>query len=868
MKKFYLIICVVFIAITASSQVESDFERFKREQEEGLQKEREKFQQYKEARDKEFADYLKQEWENFQLFKAGEPISLPGPEEIPVIPEDVIPEVPLVEIPAINIKPIKQPIPIDISIKPKPLPIIEKPLPIRDIHKTELSFYGTQIKIDFPKSMLNISVKAVTETEIAKFWEDVSNSDYEHLIELLWDIRNDLALNDFAYYKLVENLTEKISKSKNQAKLMTWFILNKSGYNVRAGYNGNDIHLLIPVSNQLYGLSFYTFDNTKYYLFDKDVRSIKTYQGNYPEANRIMDFNVYTTPLFAEKKQTRELEFFYEGKQHRIFIDYNKNHIDFYNDYPQGDIKIFFDAGMSPTAQSSLIANFDSLLFSMSETEATSFLLRFTQTAFEYATDEEQFGVERYFFAEELLHYPFSDCEDRSVFFAYMIQEFLQLPVIGLHYPGHIATAVNFSEDINGVFFMHDNKKFVVCDPTYVNAPIGLAMPEFNNAKVTLIALENTGADIHEYAEIWAELHKNGIYRFNNTSDIFKQTENLYFLCGFLADTVKIGGRSFFPKENETNVLLMITDAKSNIKHYKIISVAGKAFIYGIEMINNQLFVSGNYSEALMVDNQSIKTEATREFFIAAFNPDLKPLWIKNTGIKHENPDESVFFELTTDFNGEKSDLSFISEHSYFDQQPILKTGKDKLLFTANFDGINPRLIDNEIYTRRNAFQYAQTVKGLYEYYLEQFYGKEIAGLFAFLTTMQGGNIKITGKELLATIRMIDEDFEKNYPRLFRDLNDIRKIESKNGIITIYTSLIGNFKAGPIVISNRAQIRIRNFNSGNMQVYVLSGISYRPFLRSYDINSIMLYRITGDLVVDFMRNRGHKSINMKKDLLK
>ncbi len=868
MKKFYLIICAIFIGIISIAQVESDFERFKREREEGLQRERDRFQEYKEARDQEFADFLKQDWENFQLFKAGEPISVPGPAEIPEIPENVIPEVPLVEIPAINIEPIVQVTPIDISLKPRPLPVIVKPLPRRELKKVDLQFYGTPVSFNVPLNFFDKNLETLTETAISNFWEDFSQSDYEHVVEQLWEVRNEMALNDFAFYKLVETFSEKISKSENDAKLTIWFILNKCGYNIRAGYQDNSIHLLIPVSNQLYGMSFYTFDNVRYYLFDKNVRSIKTYKGNYPGANRIMDFNVYTTPLFAERTKNRMLEFFYKGTEYKFSFDYNLNHIDFYNDYPQGEINIFFDAGMSSAAHSSLIRNFDSILYKMSEVEAVSFLLRFTQTAFEYATDEEQFGYERYFFAEELLHYPYSDCEDRSVFFAYLVQEFLQLPVIGVHYPGHIATAINFNEEVNGVFFMHDNDKYVVCDPTYINAPIGLAMPEFKNVKVKLISLQNSGAEISEQTDIWTKLHEKGVSRFNISGDIVKQSDNLYFLCGYIADTAKIKGNIYIPNEKNTEIIIMTVNANAEILNHKIISAGEKAFIYGVEIINNIVYLSGNYTDKLTIDKISLKTASEREMFISAFDFTLKPIWAKNTGIQHKNLDESVFFQFIADVDGQEIEHNFISEHSFTEYFPIYETEKGQVVFTGNFEGINSRLINHEIYTRRNAFEYAQTVKGLYELNLEQFYGKEIAGLFAFLTTMQGGNIKITGRELLATIRMIDENFEINYPGIFRDLGDIRKIESNNGIITIYTSLFTNFKAGPIIISNRAQIRIRNFNSGNMQIFVLSGVSYRPFLRSYEINSIMLYRIAGDFVIDFIRNRGHRSVNMKKDLLR
>lgn len=66
-------------------------------------------------------------------------------------------------------------------------------------------------------------------------------------------------------------------------------------------------------------------------------------------------------------------------------------------------------------------------------------------------TRKDQFGREKYFFAEETLFYPLSDCEDRAIFFAILIRNLLGLDVIGLDYPGHIATAVHFSNDVSWI---------------------------------------------------------------------------------------------------------------------------------------------------------------------------------------------------------------------------------------------------------------------------------------------------------------------------------------------------------------------------------------------------------------------------------
>ena len=81
--------------------------------------------------------------------------------------------------------------------------------------------------------------------------------------------------------------------------------------------------------------------------------------------------------------------------------------------------------------------------------DAVNVLLRFVQTGFSYLTDSEQFGREKFMFPEETLSYPYSDCEDRSFLFAYLVSSLLGLDVIGLDYPGHVATAVKFSSPVS-----------------------------------------------------------------------------------------------------------------------------------------------------------------------------------------------------------------------------------------------------------------------------------------------------------------------------------------------------------------------------------------------------------------------------------
>ena len=64
-----------------------------------------------------------------------------------------------------------------------------------------------------------------------------------------------------------------------------------------------------------------------------------------------------------------------------------------------------------------------------------------------------------------------------------------RLDCILIYYPGHLAAAVNFNSNVNGDYILLSKKKFVVCDPTYIGAPVGVTMPDMNNSSAGIILL-------------------------------------------------------------------------------------------------------------------------------------------------------------------------------------------------------------------------------------------------------------------------------------------------------------------------------------------------------------------------------------------
>lgn len=53
----------------------------------------------------------------------------------------------------------------------------------------------------------------------------------------------------------------------------------------------------------------------------------------------------------------------------------------------------------------------------------------------------------------------------------------------------HLAAAVAFDEDVRGDYLTVNGRKFVVCDPTYIEASVGMAMTGLGDGGVHAIVL-------------------------------------------------------------------------------------------------------------------------------------------------------------------------------------------------------------------------------------------------------------------------------------------------------------------------------------------------------------------------------------------
>jgi len=507
-KKPILLLSIILLFHLPLTGLSSNTAEFKQ----WMKQETTSFQEYRDKRDKEFTGFLKNQWKEMQTFQGlvrdktpkpvhipKAPIKLPEPEQ----PTKLTPDIPVSQ--STEKGPLNKVYPLPITVKNpelnilpnanKEIPASVDKLPTGNIVK--LVFYGQKLQFTYdPKLKVSLQ-RPIDSNSMSKIWSEMSQANYESLLRQINKQQKPLMLNDWGYALLTNAIAQKIHPgSKNDQSIFTWYLMTKAGYQARIAYDPNYVYLLMPSQQQLFASPYFTFEKVRYYALSFDgikqkPGKIFTYNGHYPGATKRLNMSLSHAFNTGRQPRDRILKFSYKNNTYRINAGYDNETIRYLNTYPQMDISLYFNSELNIATANPLLLQLKPMIEGMSEVEAVNLILRFVQTAFKYKTDEQQFGIENYLFPEEVLHYPYSDCEDRSVFFAWIINNLLGLQVVGLDFPGHIATAVHFNSNVSGDSINFNGKRFVVTDPTYINALAGMTMPAYKNKKPGVIRILN-----------------------------------------------------------------------------------------------------------------------------------------------------------------------------------------------------------------------------------------------------------------------------------------------------------------------------------------------------------------------------------------
>ncbi|MFT5513775.1 MAG: hypothetical protein ACI8SE_002185, partial [Bacteroidia bacterium] len=344
-----------------------------------------------------------------------------------------------------------------------------------------VDFYGHAL--DFTAASIS-NVKApftINKQSVTHAVNSIKNEDIEDIINEVRATQALFHLDGMGVVLLSDKIITQITPSKNTQSLLKYRLLQALNYDVQLTYTRNTIScfgrlaqkpassVYIVYRNKRYtNLNFndmrthgirYVYDDTEYTSLSKAL----DYSGEAPEVNA--------------KQSSSYLTWSFQGKLYRLKAVQNISFNEYLNDLPQFELgPAYVKMSHSKEFQSSVLTPLEQYLATMhSNMQKANFLLQFAQSAFEYKTDGDQYGQEKYNFPEETVNTTFSDCEDRTILLAFLYKKLLGFESVMLHFENeqHVCLGVKIPNRSNAYSFKYKDEAYMVCEPTGIGFDVG-----------------------------------------------------------------------------------------------------------------------------------------------------------------------------------------------------------------------------------------------------------------------------------------------------------------------------------------------------------------------------------------------------------
>lgn len=350
--------------------------------------------------------------------------------------------------------------------------------------KYHFDFYGMDAFIPEIDFVIADSITSTTET--GSHWKHMaSQKGGVETARQLFGLAQQLGLNGYLTFRLAESyVNQKFKNSNDKARMSAvHFLMSNMGYDVRLTKMGNIFTLMMPFDQKIvYGLYPFTIDGRKYYTMFPE--------GYNPKKNPRISLSTCKLPDDAKGK-TSDLRLTglnlpmkakpFEVTRNGITIKgvVNENIQALLHHYPQMPNGDFASSWIDQQLRDDVVAQVKSQINGMTETQAINTLMSLCHYGFDYATDQVNHGFEKPYFFEENFIYDKNDCEDRAIFFSYLVWNALGLPCQLIQYPGHESVTIAAKSNIDGCYYNTDGSKYYSSDPTYRGSRIGQVMTAF-----------------------------------------------------------------------------------------------------------------------------------------------------------------------------------------------------------------------------------------------------------------------------------------------------------------------------------------------------------------------------------------------------
>lgn len=497
----HLSIIFACCSLTVSAQVSDFMKEFQSFRNKALQD----YQDFRNKANADYAEFVRKAWSEYRTLPA-----VPKPEDdrtTPVVIKEEDKDKPVEDNPVVIEEVIETPKP---TPQPKPVsPIREQPTPSNDYFTFTL--YGTEMRVRANDKM-KFRLKDIGNNTLGDIWENkLATTEFDNLIRDCLENRIRYQLSDWAYLRMLDVFCNSfLGNGTSEAELLKAYLYCQSGYQMRLAIADNHLYMLYASQYFIFDKPCWQIDGVFYYADNIKAEQVRICGAEFPNEQALsmqihQEQNLKPNPSPVRTIKSEDVDWL------SVTVTEDKNMMEFYQDYPSsyfGDDfmtrwALYANTPLSDSAKKQLYPTFKEIFATVAASNkeqgldaanvlptCVDILCHWIQTGFVYEYDDKVWGHDRAFFADETLYYPYCDCEDRSILLTRLVRDLLGLKCALVYYPGHLAAAIAIGENVKGDFIRIGGTKYIVCDPTYIGASIGMTMPDMDNQSAKVIVLD------------------------------------------------------------------------------------------------------------------------------------------------------------------------------------------------------------------------------------------------------------------------------------------------------------------------------------------------------------------------------------------
>ena len=459
------------------------FSLYGQNREEWKQQYRQELQHYKDSTSERFLQYMQRYWQAYDLFRGESYPAMPSPSQQPIVRTADVPVR----------KDTVEPWTDTVLVRKNDTAdtVVANAIAHHSIEIFSFDFYGVNLTVKLPAEVSSLALTSVAEQKVASFWRRLDACGTASYAVLLGTFRHEFRLDDWAFYDLARCLSAQVYPSDpNRQAVLVVYLLNHLRYDCRIGRYGNRLLPLVATATTLYDTPYAAIDGRRYHAASLPIFGgrLYTYSAAFPQASKALDMHIYEAPRLGVYRDIKRCyEYHYMGQT--IKVSPNQQMMDYYLARPQTDLEVYASAAVESGVARAIEQCLRPVIDGSSDEQAVSLLLRYVQEGFAYGSDVEHLGRERTLFADELFHYPFSDCEDRVVLFAHLVRSLVGAEVVLVQFPDHVVAAVSLGDAALGCHYRLAGKKFIIADPTTRGARLGYLAPRYQSQTPRIIRM-------------------------------------------------------------------------------------------------------------------------------------------------------------------------------------------------------------------------------------------------------------------------------------------------------------------------------------------------------------------------------------------